>query len=189
MQCLYHLWNAKGMRKMDYKETVDAISASIIGIADLWIFKVTVAFAISIITNTHTIAILIFSALIFVDLLTKWIAICYADLEDRNAENTDLYSCVMEIPTAMRVGSISSNVMKHRFAGKILAYMIMTLLAVLVDNMVFLAGEEQIFLKINWIYLAMTESISILENLREAGVDKAGQLLDFLKNKLGSYLK
>jgi hypothetical protein len=48
-----------------------------------------------------------------------------------------------------------------------------------------MAGGEGVFLKASWYYLAATEAISIVENLRDAGVQSLDPLLAFIRTKLG----
>ena len=61
--------------------------------------------------------------------------------------------------------------MKHRFVGKIIVYIVLTFMAVNVDKVLFASGEVPLILKVVWVYLAATEAISVLENLRDAGVE------------------
>jgi hypothetical protein len=43
-------------------------------------------------------------------------------------------------------------------------------------------------LRVVWIYLAATEALSILENFRDAGIEQAGGLIDFLRSRLQALL-
>jgi N-acetylmuramoyl-L-alanine amidase len=78
--------------------------------------------------------------------------------------------------------------MKHRFAGKLILYLILTIMAVDADFLLVAAGETPLLLKVAWVYLAATEAISVLENLRDAGVEQASGLLDFLRSRLSVLL-
>ncbi|CVK18373.1 hypothetical protein SPSPH_044430 [Sporomusa sphaeroides DSM 2875] len=46
-----------------------------------------------------------------------------------------------------------------------------------------------LLLKVAWVYLAATEAISVLENLRDAGIEQAASPLDFLRSRLGVMLE
>jgi len=57
-------------------------------------------------------------------------------------------------------------------------------MAVNADKVLFASGEVPLILKVVWVYLAATEAISVLENLRDAGVEQANGLLDFFRSRL-----
>lgn len=171
---------------MDFKELLVSIQKSAGTLADGWIAKTAIS-AVLATGSVHGSALGAFVMLVFVDLLTRWIARCYKHLQDsgKSDEQLNLVCCLVDIPEAFKDGYINSSAMKHRFAGKILLYGLLTIMAVNVDNMVLAAGESQVMLRMVWIYLAATEAMSILENLREAGVEQAGDLLQFVKGRLG----
>jgi phage-related holin len=137
------------------------------------------------------VALQAFASLIFLDLFTRWLAICYAKMKREGipVEEIDLFRCMINIPGAMKSGDINSNHMKTRFLGKIIVYTLFVLVAIHTDSLLQTAGEVPIILKMSWIYLATTEGISILENLRDAGVDQAGTMLDIMKNRLATMVE
>ncbi len=73
--------------------------------------------------------------------------------------------------------------MKHRFCWQDHIYILLTFMAVSVDNVLHAGGETPIILKLVWTYLAATEGMSVLENLRDAGFEQANDLLNFLREK------
>nr|WP_284708273.1 phage holin family protein [Sporomusa sphaeroides] len=93
-----------------------------------------------------------------------------------------LWQSFLGLRAAFRDKYITSEMMKTKFAGKLILYMVLVAAAVHVDVM---AGSEGIFLKAAWYYLAGTEFISIAENLRDAGVQSLDPLLNFVRSKLG----
>lgn len=173
---------------MNYKDLFEAITKAGQGLADAWLFKTLIAFIVAVITSVHGSAFLAFVVLIFIDLATRWVAISYKHLQDCGKPD-DLFSCLLNIRSAITAGRINSDAMKHRFAGKLILYMALTAMAVNVDSMLRLAGETPLILKVAWVYLAATEAISVLENLRDAGVEQAGSLLDFLRSRLSVWLE
>lgn len=173
---------------MNYKDLIEAITKAGQGLTDAWLFKTILAFIVAAVTSVHGSALLTFIVLIFVDLVTRWIAISYKHLQDCS-KVSDLLSCLLNIPAAFNAGRINSDAMKHRFAGKLILYMALTIMAVSADNMLKLAGETPLLLKVAWVYLAATEAISVLENLRDAGIEQAASLLDFLCSRLGVMLE
>ncbi|SFM21494.1 phage holin family protein [Pelosinus propionicus] len=172
---------------MDIENLLKAIVKAGQSLADAWLFKMGVALVISTATSLHGSALITFVTLVFIDLLTRWIALCYTHLKDCGLEN-DLVSCILDIPAAFKAGYINSNAMKHRFVGKIVVYIVLTFMAVKTDELLQLSGEAALILKVTWVYLATTEAISVLENLRDAGVEQASGLLDFFRSKLTVWL-
>ncbi|WP_312560202.1 phage holin family protein [Anaerospora sp.] len=172
---------------MDYKDLLEAIAKAGQSLADTWLFKTILAVIVALVTSVHGSALLAFTVLIFVDLVTRWIAISYKHLQDCS-KSSDLLSCIVNIPAAFDAGWINSDAMKHRFAGKLILYLVLTIMAVDADFLLVAAGETPLLLKVAWVYLAATEAISVLENLRDAGVEQASGLLDFLRSRLSVLL-
>ncbi|WP_110953033.1 phage holin family protein [Anaerosinus massiliensis] len=167
---------------MNFNELWISICKAFNTLLDAWVIKAMIAFIVPILTGIHGSALTAFITLVFIDLITRWIAICYEHLS-KNGQSTDLFSCIKDIPTAIREGYINSSAMKHRFVGKILVYVILTIVAVKADELIVISSESPVLLKATWVYLAITEAISILENLRDAGIEQANDLLNFLRDK------
>ena len=131
-----------------------------------------------------------FIMLIVIDLATKWLSLSYKCLIDNGTCQADagLYECMIKMQDAMVKGYISSSEMKHRFAGKVILYMTVTIMAMQVDRMMGAANQSVLFLNMSLFYFAATEGMSILENLRDAGVSSVEPFLTFIRNKLGSVL-
>jgi phage-related holin len=168
---------------LDLENLLKAIVKAGQSLADAWLFKMVVTLVISTVTSVHGSALIAFATLVFIDLLTRWIALCYTHLKNCRMEN-DLLSCILDISKAFKAGYINSNTMKHRFVGKFIVYIVLTFMAVKTDELLQLSGEAALILKVTWVYLAATEAISVLENLRDAGVEQANGLLDFLRSRL-----
>lgn len=155
-----------------------------------WLFKTILSLAIATVTSVHGSALIAFVALVFVDLFTRWMALTYKFLEEcKKISDANLWDCIVNIPRAMDAGYINSDAMKHRFLGKIFVYVFFTIMAVSADGMLKAAGEIPLILKVVWVYLAATEAISVLENLRDSGVEQAGGLLIFVRDKLNNLLE
>lgn len=172
---------------MNWDDLLQAVYKAGQGLADAWLFKIVLTFVITAVSGVHGSALFWFVVLVFVDLVTRWIAISYAQLTEGGCHN-GLLSCLLNIPAAIQTGRINSNAMKHRFAGKMILYLVLTIMAIGVDNMLQLAGETPLLLRVVWIYLAATEALSILENFRDAGIEQASCLLDFLRSRLQALL-
>ncbi|EGO64172.1 phage holin family protein [Acetonema longum] len=170
---------------MNLDDLLQAIYKAGQGLADAWLFKTVLASIITALSGAHASALLWFVLLVFVDLVTRWLAISYAQLTESQCRN-GLLSCLLNIPAAIQAGRINSDAMKHRFAGKMILYIALTIMAIGVDNMLRLAGETPMLVRVVWMYLAATEALSILENFRDAGIEQAGGLLDFLRSRLST---
>lgn len=150
-------------------------------VGDVALAKLPLAGALAYILHNHGTALGSFVGLVLIDLLTKYLALSALRLSDNKLPG-GLFRSLLGIWKAFKDGYIKSELMKTKFAGKILLYMILVSSAVNIDVM---AGGEGVFLRAAWYYLAATEGISIIENLRDAGVQSLDPLLAFIRSKLG----
>jgi hypothetical protein len=72
--------------------------------------------------------------------------------------------------------------MKFQFCGKVLLYAVVLLTGASLD---FVFGSGKTFLLSLTGYLALSEALSVLENLHEAEVRAASLIVNFIKSKLG----
>lgn len=153
-------------------------------LVDVALAKISVAGLLAAIFSSHGTALMAFVVLILIDLATKWLALSYRYLLDQGVceAQAGLWQCTRSMANAFNHKYITSEMMKTKFAGKIILYMILVAAVVHVDVMV---GGEGIFLKAAWYYLAATEAVSIIENLRDSGVQSLEPLLVFIRSKLG----
>lgn len=174
-----------GGEKIESLENVFKVAKSAaLSLADVAPVKTAGAFVCAFATGNHGTALGAFVVLILIDLVTKWIALSYKCLIDQGVsqEQAGLWQCFKNMAMALKLKYITSEMMKTKFTGKIILYMTLVLTAIHVDNM---AGGDGVFLKATWYYLAATEAISIIENLRDAGVESLDPLLTFIRSKLG----
>jgi hypothetical protein len=132
--------------------------------------------------SDHAIALYIFAYLVFIDLVVKMIALSHKNLEDKH-KNSDFINSIMNISEAHKDRYINSSVMKHRFSGKILAYIFIIMSAGGTDMILMSYNFPATLLYIIPPYLAFTELVSILENLQEAEADFASNILNFMNSK------
>lgn len=170
---------------MDFRELLASFYKAFENLWDSAIVKAIFTALVAFSTSPLGTAAQAFASLIFIDLFTRWLAICYCKLkgEGKCGDDLSLFCCMINIPTAMKSGYINSSSMKHRFMGKIIVYTLFTMMAIHTDALLQTAGEVPFILKVSWIYLATTEGMSVLENLRDAGVEEAGTLLEILRNR------
>lgn len=154
-------------------------------LADAWPVKLAASFLVAALAAKPTKLLLLFVILVVFDLITRWIALTRQYLDDCEAAEKGLAACVWNMRKARKAGYIQSGPMKHRFAGKFIWYTLMCLVAATLDTKLFELGEPQYFVKLFVAYMGASEAMSILENMQEAGVEQAGDLLDLVKIKRG----
>lgn len=161
-----------------------AIIDSIKSLQDVWVIKLIASFFVAAIYNLHVQLICAFAVLVFIDLATKWLSLSKMHLENQSKE-ISLFAEVKNIPNARRAGHISSTEMKNRFFGKILIYCLLTFSGGMVDLM--LIGQARPAMAVALVvgYLSVTELLSIVENLEDAGVEEARKLKDLIDRKRG----
>lgn len=163
-------------------ELFNSISQTAARLTDQWAFKLAASWIIGI--ELHLGLFSIFAILVMLDLFTRWIAISYKRLDGAGLPD-DLYSSIKGIPEAHREGLISSCVMRRQFWSKMVTYMILVMAALLVDNDLMLLGRSAIATTLIITYLSMTELLSMVENLDEAGVSALHQLTEILRGRRG----
>ncbi len=131
--------------------------------------------------DRHLSLFLLFALLVFLDCFTRWMAISYKRLISYGIKG-NLWDAIRGIGAARRERLIRSDVMKKRGVEKLILYDIAILTSILVDALMEEAGAADISMTPMAVsYLAMTEALSILENLQDAGAKAAGDLLRRLK--------
>lgn len=125
----------------------------------------------------------LFALAVFIDLVTKWMALAHKYLAAKGEEDRDMVSCIMAIPSAHRAGMISSRQMKRQFAGKMVLYILLTVGGGAADRLLASVGRPDLFMEMCVSYLAASEMLSIVENLNDAGVGVLSGLVRKLKRK------
>lgn len=130
----------------------------------------------------HAILFAVFALVVFLDLFTRWLAISHRRLIENHADGS-LISSIKGIPEAHRVGLISSYVMRKTFFSKMITYLLLIFSASLVDYMICKSGGNAIASSVVITYLAMTELLSVVENLDEAGVSAMHDLIQTIRDR------
>ena len=81
------------------------------------------------------------------------------------------------------MGLISSYVMRKAFTAKMMTYLILIFGSTLVDYMINTSGGNTMASSIVITYLSMTELLSIVENLDEAGISTVHDLMQTIKDR------
>lgn len=130
----------------------------------------------------HAALFFAFGLVVFLDLFTRWLALSHQHLVTHKQEAT-LVDCLYGIPQAHKAGLINSSVMRKTFFSKMITYLILIIGASIVDNMIKGAGGGVMAVSLVITYLSMTELLSIVENLDEAGVSAMHDLIDLIKGR------
>ena len=130
----------------------------------------------------HAALFFAFGMVVFFDLFTRWLAISHKRLIDMR-EDGGLINAFFGIPAAHRAGLINSYVMRKTFFSKMFTYLLLIFVASLVDYMVCRSGGNAIASSTVITYLAMTELLSVVENLDEARVSAVHDLIQAIKDR------
>lgn len=169
---------------MDMSELYQNMIGTIGHLGENWAVKLAGAAFVGVACSMHAQLLLAFVGLVVVDLVTKWIALSKEYLcKKRRRKNPTLWQCVTAIPAARKAGYIKSEAMKHRFLGKIVVYLCVVFAGGLADYIMVVMEKPTWAVLLLVGYLSITEMISILENLQDAGVEEAEKLHDILEKK------
>lgn len=125
-----------------------------------------------------------FAWLVFLDCFTRWIAISYEFLMEQGEEKPSLWTSIKGIPSARRAGRIKSSVMREQGIAKLIVYMICLFGAALCDLISFEMHGPTDLTNLVASYMTITELLSIVENLSDAGVESLTRLVNRLKGRL-----
>ena len=131
----------------------------------------------------HATLFMAFCFLVFLDLFTRWIAIAH-DYLKRQSRDSTLFASVYAIPETHRAGLISSYVMRQAFYSKMVMYITLVIGACICDYMLHRSGGGFTISGMVIGYLSLTEFLSMIENLDEAGVSALHVLNETIKEKL-----
>ncbi len=167
---------------MDFGELFSSAKGTATHLGNNGIVKFIGASVVGGVCSMHGQLLLAFVALIVIDLITKWIALSKEYLVKRKRrKNPTFWQCVTAIPAARKAGYIKSETMKHRFLGKIAVYLLVVFAGAAADHIMLTLDKPQWAVLLLVGYLSVTELVSILENLQDAGVEEAGQLHDIIE--------
>ena len=168
---------------MNYKLFFDSALAAGKTLYSGWSYKAAVTAIMVLLLHKHAILFYAFSALVFLDCLTKWIAIAHDYLVKQGKTPTLMQSLIC-IKAARSAGEIKSEVMKHRFLGKICVYLLCVMAAASADLIMVELAKPTWAVGTIIGYLTATELLSIIENLDAAGVEAAQGLVAIVKKRV-----
>lgn len=147
-------------------------------------YKSIAAAILAILLHKHAVLFIAFSALVFIDCFTRWMSLSYKRLQGMG-QTPSVMQIIGGIEAARAEGLISSEVMKHRFVGKIIVYILCVLAAVLVDVCMIALHQPPWAVPLVAGYLVVTELLSICENLNDAGIEAVGEIAALVKRRRG----
>ena len=166
----------------------DALKISALGAIDALLegvtYKSLIAALLAILLHKHSVLFLAFSALVFIDCFTRWMSLSYKRLQGMG-QTPSVMQIIGGIEAARAEGLISSEVMKHRFVGKLIVYILCVLAAVLVDVCMIALHQPPWAVPLVAGYLVVTELLSICENLNDAGIEAVGEIAALVKRRRG----
>lgn len=168
---------------MNYKLFFESAFATGKTLYSGWSYKTAMAAIMVVLLHRHAILFYAFSALVVLDCLTKWLAIAHDYLVKQGKTAPTIFQSLIAIKAARSAGLISSEVMKHRFLGKICIYLLCVMAAASADLIMVELSKPAWAVSTIIGYLTATELLSIVENLNAAGVEAVKGLIDIVKKK------
>ena len=150
---------------------------------DLFPLKVVSTMILVFFMDIRTVLFLAFAVLVILDCLTRWTAISFRNIEKTSFEKPTLLQSLIGIPQARRDGMIRSGAMRQGM-DKILIYLLCTVAASSCDLIFELLHTPAWMTSFVVGYMSVTEILSIIENLSDAGVKGLGRLADKLRGKM-----
>ena len=150
-----------------------------------WAIKLAVSCIVSVAAEEHAQIFAAFVLLVCLDLVTKWLSLSRKCLIDHGTPEPSFWQSVKGLRRARRLGYIRSEEMRKRFVHKILSYLGVVISAVVLDFMLTHAHAPAFATSLVIGYLAITEFVSILENMQHSGVEEAGVLAELARKRGG----
>ena len=133
--------------------------------------------------ENQIVMIMAFFVLVFIDCFTRWLAISGVYLQGKGVEKPSLWEEIQALPAARREGLICSSTMKRRGTQKLILYNLCLITASAADYLISISFMDMKLVDMVMSYLAMTEFLSIVENLSDAGVASMEELLKRVRNE------
>lgn len=133
----------------------------------------------------HVIMFYCFVGLVFLDCFTRWLAISHEYLvANEKKEKPSLWKSFCSISRARAAGKISSTIMRERGLSKIMVYIVAVFTSAISDKLLLSIGSQPWLVSLIIGYLTVTEALSVVENLSDAGVGSLGRIIDKIKGRI-----
>ena len=155
-------------------------------VMNYWQYKVFAGLWASLWSDELPILFLMFVALELLDIYSRWMALTY-DWFKKTYPRTPcgLWRCMTWMWQARKWRWIKSTGLREGFCDKMLTYLLLLLVATLVDGAMHVGHMPRVLLSIVVTVLATTEGLSIMENLSECGVKTISVIKEKFVKKLG----
>ena len=150
-----------------------------------WGAKIGISIACMVAVQDHAQIFVAFFALVCADLATKWLALSRQYLADSGHPAPTLWQALWHMRAARHAGYIRSDAMRTRFVHKMLTYVAVVAAAALLDFILLKTHAPTFAVTIVVGYLALTEFVSILENIQKSGIEEAGALVEMIRRRGG----
>ena len=133
----------------------------------------------------HVIMFYCFVGLVFLDCFTRWLAISHDYLvANEKKKKPSLWKSFCSISRARAAGKISSTIMRERGLSKIMVYIVAVFTSAISDKLLLSIGSQPWLVSLIIGYLTVTEALSVVENLSDAGVGSLGRIIDKIKCRI-----
>lgn len=146
--------------------------------------KTLAASIIALVCQKHFALFFGFVALVILDCFTRWLAISHQYLMEQGEFNPSLWQSFKALSRTRAAGKISSEVMRNQGLSKLLVYIICVTTAALSDKMLAAVNSQNWMVSLMVGYMIVTEALSVIENLSDAGVGNLSNLVKKLKCKI-----
>ena len=140
--------------------------------------KVILGGLAALLTDDLALLFFLFVVVELLDIFTRVIAESSKLYQERKKKEGTVWDYIKYIPTAHRARRIKSERMRSGFCGKMVTYCIVLLLAASVDAALAIAHAPKMIMTASVTVLGLTEALSVLENLTEAGVGVVADIKD-----------
>lgn len=169
------------------KDLFAAVIDALVALFNCWPMKLAISGVITACTfalGPVTAAVVALFVLTFVDLFTRWLAITTTYMRESSCRYGLPY-CFIQ---CWRNGRLSSQEMRQKFVPKVIAYILLIIAANLLNEVIpplTYNGKDwgELPRDLTIAYLALTEGMSIVENLIAAGFDALRPLENWLGRK------
>lgn len=164
---------------------------------DYWEIKVVAGSFLSLILSIHKTDVAYIAQAIFwlivIDIITKWFAISYEYLQEEGIpkERITVISAFYGWVPAFRAGKINSSHLGFGFVSKVIQIALLLVAGDMIDSAL---ANSHIELGIRAItftigYVCYSESLSIIENMRDSGVPHMDKLMDLMSTNVLARLR
>ena len=154
-------------------------------LAQYWQYKILAGVWSALYSDDVVILFLLLVGLQLIDIFTRWLAQSYHCFKAIYPQTPcNLYRAWTFMWQARRWRYIRSTGLRDGFCDKMITYLLLLLLAITADAALEIGKLPRVLISTVSGVLVLTETLSVLENLSECGVQAIGQIKDKITGKL-----